>query len=259
MRRPLNISDHCLTDHLRPKAIPPPMVTAKILLATPMYLVDRKTHFTGLRGAGWRIFGVTRSRLNPNVCTVWNFHIEAGRLGEITTLFADCRGFTTMMRERGPEAVRPLVDELFRRCSEIVVNHDGIVDHFLGDAVMAFFNVPIRSEDHIAQAISAAMEIQMAAVGITVPGEDEQTLRVGIGISSGLAITGKLGSDSCEDYTSLGDVVNIAARLQGEAAPGEVLVTEEVYQAVNAAFPNAQERLLDLRGIPEPVNAYCLT
>lgn len=164
-----------------------------------------------------------------------------------------------MMRERGPEIVRPLVDELFRRCSEIAVSHDGIVDHFLGDAVMAFFNVPIRREDHIAQAISAAMEIQMAAADITVPGEDGQPLRVGIGISSGLAITGKVGSDSCEDYTALGDVVNIASRLQGETAPGEILVTEEVYYAVNTAFPNAQERRLDLKGIPESVDAYCLT
>ena len=162
------------------------------------------------------------------------------------------------MRERGPEAVSPLVDELFKRCSEIVVNHDGIVDHFLGDAVMAFFNVPILREDHIAHAISAATQIQMATASIKDHESDERPFRVGIGISTGLAITGKVGSDSCNAYTALGDVVNIASRLQGEAAAGETLVTEEVYEGVRNAFPNARERLLELKGIPEPVKAYLL-
>ena len=160
------------------------------------------------------------------------------------------------MREHGPEVVRPLVDDLFRRCSEVVIKHDGIVDHFMGDAVMAFFNVPIQRDDHVAQAVNAATDIQMAVSGMKGP--DDFAIRVGIGVSSGLAITGKLGSDSCNDYTSLGDVVNIASRLQAEAGPGEVLVGEEVYQEVSGAFPNAQERMLDLRGIPEPVRAYLL-
>ena len=149
-----------------------------------------------------------------------------------------------------------MVDELFKRCSEIVVNHDGIVDHFMGDAVMALFNVPIHREDHIAQAISAATQIQMVTSTITDPESDEHPLRVGIG--TGLAITGKVGSDSCNNYTALGDVVNVASRVQGEAAAGETIVTEEVYDAVRDAFPNAKERVLELKGIPEPVKAYLL-
>ena len=162
------------------------------------------------------------------------------------------------MRERGPEAVTPLVDELFKRCSEIVVNHDGIVDHFLGDAVMAFFNVPISRKDHIAQAISAATQIQMATSTIRDPESDDHPFRVGIGISTGLAITGKVGSESCNAYTALGDVVNVASRVQTEASAGETLVTEEVYEAVRNAFPNAKEQVLELKGIPEPVKAYLL-
>ena len=176
----------------------------------------------------------------------------------MTVLFADCRGFTALMRERGPEAVRPLVDELFRRSGEIVVDHEGIVDHFLGDAVMAFFNVLILREDHIAQAISAATQIQSATAAIKDPETGEQPFRVGVGVGTGLAITGKVGSESCNAYTALGDVVNVASRLQGEAAGGETLVTEEVYDAVRNSFTDAQERTLELKGISEPVKTYLL-
>ena len=155
--------------------------------------------------------------------------------------------------------MRPLVDEFFRRCSDIVINHDGIVDHFLGDAVMAFFNVPIQHEDHVAQAISAATQIQLAMPGINVAAGEEGVLKVGVGIDTGFAATGALGSNDCRDYTVMGDNVNIASRLQGEAAPGEILVTEVVYDYVKSAFPNARERVVELKGIKEPVRAFSLT
>ena len=151
------------------------------------------------------------------------------------------------------------MDEFFRRCSDIVVNHDGIVDHFMGDAVMAFFNVPIRHEDHIARAISAAVQVQLAVADINVSVGEEDLLKVGIGISTGLAYAGMVGSNDCKDYTAMGDVVNIASRLQSQAAPGEILVDDHVYQHVQSDFPNAQERLLELKGISEPVQAYSLT
>ncbi len=163
------------------------------------------------------------------------------------------------MHERGPQAVRPLVDEFFRRCRDIVVSRDGIVDHFMGDAVLALFNVPIQHDDHITRATSAATEIQLAMPAINATVGEKDLLKVGIGITSGLAYTGVVGSDNCSDYTALGDAVNIASRLQGEAAPGEVLVDEEVYKTAAGDFPNAQERLLELKGIAEPVKAYSLT
>ena len=185
--------------------------------------------------------------------------MEAGSLSEITVLFADFRGFTALVHERGPQAVRPLVDEFFRRCTDIVVSRDGIVDHFLGDAVMAFFNVPVRRDDHILRAINAATQIQMSVPDINKMVGEEGLLKVGIGISTGMAYAGVVGSNNCNDYTALGDALNIASRLQGEAAPGEIIVDDEVYQYVRGAFPNAQERLLELKGITEPVKAYSLT
>ena len=71
-------------------------------------------------------------------------------------LFADLRGYTQLVHDRGPEAMRPIVDDFFRACREIVVRHDGIVDHFLGDAVLALFNAPVQHEDHARRAVEAA-------------------------------------------------------------------------------------------------------
>jgi len=172
-------------------------------------------------------------------------------------LFADLRGYTQLVHDRGPEAMRPIVDDFFRACREIVVRHDGIVDHFLGDAILALFNAPVRHEDHARRAVEAAREIQAAMPEINAAAGEEGLLQVGIGVSTGLAYTGVVGSDNCSDYTALGDTVNIASRLQGEAAGGEVLVTEEVFAELNGGT-EAEHRTLRLKGISEPVEAYLL-
>ncbi len=183
----------------------------------------------------------------------------AGRLSDVTVLFADCRDFTTLTHERGPEVITPLVDEFFRLSAATVVKHDGIVDHFRGDAVLAFFNVPIKHEDHVARAITAATEIQMAVPAINTKLGARDLLRVGVGITTGVGLTANLGSNECKDYTMMGDVVNIASRLQNLAGPGEILVSAEAYEHIRGAFPNARERTLEIKGINEPVQAYSLT
>ena len=138
------------------------------------------------------------------------------------------------------------------------MRHDGIVDHFLGDAVLALFNAPVRHEDHARRAVEAAREIQAAMPEINTAAGEEGLLQVGIGVSTGLAYTGVVGSDNCSDYTALGDTVNIASRLQGEAAGGEVLVTEEVFAKLGDDA-GVGHRTLRLKGISEPVEAYTLS
>jgi len=85
-----------------------------------------------------------------------------GRISEVTVLFADAHGFTALIHQHGLQEITPYIDEFFRRCSNIVVGQDGIIDHFRGDAVLAFFNVPVRREDHLSRAINVAEEIQKA-------------------------------------------------------------------------------------------------
>lgn len=155
--------------------------------------------------------------------------------------------------------ITPYIDEFFKRCSSIVVSHDGIIDHFRGDAVLAFFNVPIKRDDHVKRAIAAATEIQQAVPGINLQGGRGELLKVGVGITTGLGLTTTVGSNACTDYTVMGDVANIASRLQGLADPGEILVSGEVYDVVQDEFPDAAKRVLELKGISQPIVAYTLT
>ncbi len=182
-----------------------------------------------------------------------------GRLSSVSVLFADCRGFTQLIHERGPEEITPLIDEFFRQCSNIIVGQDGILDNFRGDAVLAFFNVPIRCDNYIARAVTAATQIQLAVPHINVGRDQKDLLKVGVGITAGMALTATVGSDECKDYTVMGDTVNIASRIQGLAEPGMVLVSDEVYEAVKGAFPNARERTVQLKGISHPITVYSLT
>ena len=173
-------------------------------------------------------------------------------------LFADVRGSTTLIHERGPEQITPLIAGFFRRCSDIVVKYDGIIDHFRGDAILGFFNVPIKHEDHVTRAVSVAQEIQQAVPYINLNQGQEDLLKVGVGITTGWGLTATVGTNLCKDYTVMGDVANIASRLQGLAGPGEIIVTEEVYEQVRSVFPNAEKQVLELRGISYPVVAYLL-
>jgi adenylate cyclase len=185
-------------------------------------------------------------------------HWEAGRLSEVTVLFADCREYTRLTQELGIEKLTPVTEEFFKTSAEVIREHHGIVDRFLGDAVMAFFNVPIKHDDHVLRAVNAAFQIQEGVMRINATLNGLFVLGVGIGIATGTALTSNMGSTNCSDYTMVGDSINIASRLQGQAAPGEVLVTEDVYKAINAVFPGAMRVEYFLKGISPPVAAYRL-
>ncbi len=104
--------------------------------------------------------------------------------------------------------------------------------------------------------MQAAIEIQNAAATTNVLEIDGAKLQVGIGITTGMAFTGIVGSDSCNDHTALGDAVNLASRLQGEATPGEVLLAEETHAVVDGLFPVDQVRSVELKGVKGETGAY---
>ena len=185
-------------------------------------------------------------------------HWETGRLSEVTVLFADCRGYTRLTHELGIEKLAPITEEFFKTSAQIIREHHGIVDHLLGDAVMALFNVPIKHDDHVFRAVSAAFRIQEAVEEINSKLEDRVALGVGVGIATGTALATNMGSSNCDDYTMVGDSVNIASRLQGKAATGEILVTAEAYKPIRTAFPGAVRVEYLLKGISHPVAAHRL-
>ena len=212
------------------------------------------TALAGPLGYLFRLVGINRSARNPNLCNRCNTHVEEGRVVELTVLFADLSGFTAMTRQLGPERTHEVVDAFLKSATYALVRHGAFIDKYVGDAVMAFFNAPIRYEDHGARAVAAALEIEAEMPALTERfGID---LRAAIGVASGWAHVGRLGSGEGKDYTAIGDVVNLAARLEGQANGGEVMVDEPVYRQVADRYPDVQPEQVDLKGFGDPVEAY---
>lgn len=209
---------------------------------------------TALSGPGavlLRLVGIARSHGNPNLCTRCNTHVESGQILEVTVLFADLSGFTALTRELGPARTHDVVDVFLQRASRAVVGHDGYVDKFIGDAVMAIFNAPIARTDHATAAFRAAIEIQGAMPELsTLLGRN---LHATVGIARGYARLGAEGRAGARAHTLLGEVVNLAARLQSRAQPGDVLIDESVYRELRAVVGEVPEERLDLKGFAEPI------
>ncbi len=211
---------------------------------------------TGVIGTALSSLGLGRSPRNPNCCTRCNTHIEEGRLVEITMLFADLSGFTEFTNRVGAEHSYELVDAYLRKAAAVVAGHGAFIDKFMGDSIMAFFNVPIKRADHSAAAFAAACELQNSMPALSR--ELGFELKAAIGIASGYARVGRLGSDDAKDYTAIGEVVNQAARLQAQARAGEILVSSCVYEKVRGAVPGVPPESLALKGFSEPVVAHRL-
>lgn len=148
-----------------------------------------------------------------------------GRRMEITTLFADLRGFTRFSESSEPETLVGILNRYLAVAAEAILNEEGTIDKFLGDAVMAWFNAPIPQPDHTLRAARAALAIRSAVARLHEDLEPACCLAFGVGIHYGEAILGLVGTEKRLDYTAIGDSVNTARRLQENAAPGQILIS----------------------------------
>lgn len=161
-----------------------------------------------------------------------------GRREEVTVMFADMVAFTKAAEVMPPEQVVKMLNELFSILTEVVFRHDGIVDKFIGDCVMAVWGAPLSDPKHARNAMEAAEDI-MAFLEVGADNWRQRygvEVRLGLGVNSGTAIVGNIGSDKRMDYTVIGDVVNIAARLEAIAEPNQVLVGEGTQALLGDAF-----------------------
>ena len=198
----------------------------------------------------FRLVGINRSARNPNLCNRCNTHVEEGRVVELTVLFADLSGFTAMTRKLGPERTHAVVDAFLKAATYALVRHGAFIDKYVGDAVMAFFNAPIRYEDHAARAVAAALEIE--AEMPPSPSSSASTCKPPSGSPPGYAHVGRLGSGEGKDYTAIGDVVNLAARLEGQARGGEVVVDERPTARWRTSTPSGCRSRSTSRGSASP-------
>jgi adenylate cyclase len=151
----------------------------------------------------------------------------------VTVLFADIRGFTRMSEHTSPERVVHLLNRYFTTMSEIILKHGGTVDKYIGDGLMALFGAPQAAPDDAAGAVSAAVEMQeaMTQVNADLRGAGLAEVSIGIGLHTGEATVGYIGSERRSEYTAIGDTVNVSARLETHARPGEILLSQETRNA----------------------------
>ncbi|MFB3896773.1 MAG: tetratricopeptide repeat protein [bacterium] len=182
--------------------------------------------------------------------------MEEGERRNITIFFADIVGFTPLSETLDPEDLKDLIDTYLGKMTEIIHKYDGTIDKFIGDAVMALFGAPTTHEDDPERALRSALEIQDAmAVFSQKFGRD---VKLRIGISCGEVIVGGLGGEHRLDYTAIGDVVNLASRLQSFGQPGQIVVSQRIFERTQGAFEFASLGAITLKGKAAPVQAYTL-
>jgi len=176
----------------------------------------------------------------------------------VTSLFSDIRGFTAMSETLAPQVVVQILNEYFADMTPIVFEHHGLLDKFMGDGMMALFGVPYPSDDAAANAVSAAMAMQraMAALNNDLKAMGLSEVAIGIGINTGTVTVGYIGSRERTDYTAIGDSVNLAARLEKRAEPGQIIISRSTYESLGKWFPVRQCDRITVKGKQEPVEIY---
>lgn len=186
-----------------------------------------------------------------------------GERRKITVLFADIRGFTHIAEHLPPEKVVSLLNDYFRAMIEIIFKHHGTLDKFIGDGLMVEYGAPLDDALQERNAVDTAVEMQkeirrLSALWKT---QGRPQLKIGIGIHTGQAIVGNIGSEVRLEYTAIGDTVNIAARLEqmSKLIDCEILLSEATYQAVKNHFTCTPLGFKTLPGREEPISVYTLT
>ncbi len=212
----------------------------------------------GRPGSVLRYLGFGRSPLNRRICSGCIHALEkrpGGAEVELSFLFADVRGSTALAEKLGNEEFRGLMAHFYGVAASVVDDKNGIVDKFVGDALVALFIPGFAGADHAADAVTAAREL----LERTGHAEAEPWIPVGAGVHTGTAFVGTVGEEEALDFTALGDPVNTAARLASSASAGEILVTQEAVRSASLDTTGLDARALDLRGRAEPVKAWVLT
>jgi adenylate cyclase len=182
-----------------------------------------------------------------------------GERREVTVLFCDIRGFTPMAERLPPEEVVSLLNEFYTLMIETTFKHDGTLDKFLGDAVMAVFGAPIAHPDHAKRAVRTAIDMRngIAELNERRVAQGKVPIGIGVGLSLGEVVAGTVGTEDRMEYTVIGDSVNLAARLVDNARPaGRILISQSTYDAVRDFVDVKELGPLKVKGKEEEVEVY---
>ena len=183
----------------------------------------------------------------------------SGKTRQISILFSDIRGFTTLSETRPPQEIVDLLNRYFSRQVEVVFRRGGTLDKFIGDCIMAFWGAPLDDPRHAEHAVAAALEMEQVLIAFKRDlGEAGRDFDVGIGVHSGPAVVGFIGARQKLDYTAIGDAVNLASRIEGltKEAHSRILVSRETADACHNSFAFTSRGFYKVKGRIQEVELF---
>ncbi len=219
-------------------------------------VVDDLTEQRQLEAQARRIRQTFEQYVVPRVVDQLLSDPNSVRLGgvrrQVTTMFADIRGFTSFSEKLEPEVTVDVLNRYLTLASEVILSEEGTLDKFFGDGVMALFNAPLSQPDHTLRAVRSALKILDALREIHEEMPPEDRLSFGIGITVGAAVVGSIGSSRIKNYTAIGDCVSLASRLQSHAAPMQILLNVSAYEMVQDHVIVQELGYIQVKGHSEP-------
>jgi class 3 adenylate cyclase len=177
----------------------------------------------------------------------------------MTVVFSDIRGFSEVTDDLEPEEICHLLNRYVSEMTLVVHRHDGTLNKMMGDGLLIFFGDPIPMEDHARRAVLMAIDMQNKVEALRKEWEAfGHDLGVGIGINTGFMTVGNFGSEVHRDYTVIGNQVNVASRLESQAGPGQILISQRTYSFVKDLVDVDELREIKVKGIRMPIKAYAL-
>ena len=178
---------------------------------------------------------------------------------EITVVFCDLRGFTAATENAEPEDVMTILREYHASLGELIFRYEGTLDALAGDGIMVIFNDPLPCDDHTERAIRMALDMRDCAAGLAKQWQSRgHDLGFGVGIATGYATLGQIGFNKRMEYTAIGSVINLASRLCGAAADGEVIVSKRVLSGLETSVDVAEPVERTLKGFTRPVSTFAV-
>jgi len=236
-----------------------------IVNALPVIIIAAVVHLEGLRKKEEREKKRTREFFSKYVSEkivdslLGSETLELG--GEkhpVTVIFTDVRGFTSLSERMDPKQIVEALNGHFDIITDEIFKEEGTVLKYIGDATMAVFNAPILQPDHAERAVRACINIQrrMREYSRHIHERFGVDFTIGIGINTGEVVVGNIGSHRYMDYTIIGDAVNTASRLNGQAKAGEIVVSESTYQLIKDRFTFSEPAEVAVKGKAQPVKIY---
>jgi adenylate cyclase len=229
-----------------------------VIAAQAGLVIDRVMAKSEVKRQGVQLSALERF-LSPAISRKITAEAADIRLGgesqRITLLFADVRGFTTMAEKMKPREAVEVLNEFFARMTNVIFEHDGTLDKYLGDGLMALFGAPFALQNDAEAAVRAAVNMQKSLAEMNKT-SGKAPLHIGIGIHTGEAVVGFLGTERRMDYTAIGDTVNVASRLTSQAGPGQIVISSATHAQLTREISCAQLAPMKLKGRAEPIDVH---